>query len=131
MFGDKLLAGQFEVSVDKKCRIFLPAKTGREKGDSVYIAYDDAMEYFKLYGSAAIQEVFSHYDQLVLEAKTPEERLYYKREGYKFCKSILKEAAVDTQGRMSLNSIVEPDEKVTLIGAGNHMILERKKNNNK
>ena len=38
---------------------------------------------------------------------------------------------MDTQGRMSLNSIVEPDEKVTLIGAGNHMILERKKNNNK
>ena len=130
MLGDKLLAGQFEVSVDDKSRIFLPTKTGREQGDLVFILYDALMEHYKLYSAGALEKIFEHYNRLIVEAKTEEEKINYKREHLKFCKSILKEVSVDAQGRMTLNPVVQPAEKISLIGAGDHLILERKKDHN-
>ena len=33
MFGDKILLGQSDIVIDDKSRMFLPARTNREKGD--------------------------------------------------------------------------------------------------
>jgi len=127
MFGDKLLVGQYELSIDEKNRIIIPAGTAREKDDLIFVVYDESIDCYKLYAKQAIEEMFKTLKKAILDSKTEEERICNKKEYLMFCKNILRERRVDIQGRVVLGKIVEPGDKVNLIGCGDHFILERKK----
>ena len=127
MFGDKMLIGQFEVLLDDKARMFIPAKFDSEKGDALVLMYDAHINCYRIYNKSKIEEKFKQLDDLILSAKTEEELAGYKLIFFNFCKSILKECAVDSQNRISLGNGFVPREKLQIIGANDHAILERKK----
>lgn len=122
-----MLIGQFEVQVDNKARIFIPSKFDSEKGDALVLLHDSLLNCYELYNKNTIEEKFKQLDDLILSAQTEEELARYKLIFYDFCKSILKECVVDSQSRISLGNEFSAHEKLQVIGAYDHAILERKK----
>lgn len=126
MFGDKTLIGQGEINLDHKSRVFIPAKTGREENDVLALMYDNDIECYRLYNVTTLEKTFREYEKLILEAKTNEEQVMYKKRALEFYKSIVKECIVDAQGRTSFKDCFEANTKVETIGAGDHLILKSK-----
>ena len=123
-----MILGHYEVSTDDKCRIFVPANVGSEKNDILALMFDEELGCHKLYHANTIKSYFDSLDNLMSNAKSDEELKKYMLWSYKLSKSILKECVVDGQRRIFLGNIFTPNEQLLLMGANNHLILERKKN---
>ena len=122
-----MLVGQFEVTVDDKHRIILPAKTNSEKDDCLVLMYDDMIECYRIYNKTTIEKRFKELDQLILSSKSKKEERRYKIMSLEFSKSILRDFVVDSQRRIALGSEFEYKEKLSLIGGNDHLILERRR----
>ena len=127
MFGDKMLIGQYEVTVSKNSRIVMPSKTNCEENDHLILIYDDILDCYSIYSKITFEEKFKNLDNMVFSAKTEREFRLRKLIFYNFCKNMLCECIVDKQRRINLKSNFMPAEKLLLIGANDHLILERKK----
>ena len=126
MFGDKLLFGQTKNRVDSNKRIFLPAKSGREKGDVVFLLYDRDINEYKVFPYFVIESKFKKYDDLISSAKSSSELKEYKLILNEFANSIIRSCIVDSQGRIILSDDFVANEEITVIGSGNHLILKKK-----
>lgn len=127
MFGDKILLGQSDIVIDDKSRMFLPARTNREKGDNLVLLYDSTLECYKIYSVSAIEETFDRLEKLLDGAKSEQEEAWCKKRLFDFSKSILKECTVDSEGRIALGTTINPNSSALIIGARDHLILQLKK----
>lgn len=131
MLDKKLLFGQTTNKIDKRNRIFLPAYTGREKGEVVFIVYDNDINEYKIVPKSVIEAEYKDLEFLVNSAYDLQTLREYKLRIVDFANSILKEVTVDDQGRILLPDCLTSCDDITIIGAGNHLILRQEKNNEK
>ena len=124
MFGEKLLVGQSNHNIDNKNRLFLPAGTGREKSDIVYLCYDKEIDTYTIYPEKIIQEKFVKLQKMVDEAKSVEELKQYKLMLLEFSLSIMRAAEVDAGGRITVGNEFSQFESVNIIGGGDHLMLK-------
>lgn len=123
MFGDKILAGEYVYYIDEKNRMFLPANTGREKGDTVYLCYDNDIECYTIYSEKAMKGILNGYKEKIDSAKNIDELKQYKLMLLEYSKSILKQCVVDAQGRIVLHSDIIPNQNVHIIGSHDYLVL--------
>ena len=124
MFGDIPIIGKNEVNVDSKGRIFIPAYTKREKGETLVLCKDNDLNIHVIYSSKRIEESLEKIDKKIENAKTDKERVKYKKAKYEILKSIIKTANVDSQGRMLIGLEFKEYEKVLTIGNYDSLIIE-------
>ena len=126
MFGDVLIAGRYNVSVDQKHRIIIPAQTKREPGETIYVVYEESLDRYILYSQKTMKELFDKIDDLILNAKSKDEVLDYKIKLLELANSVVHTTTVDKQGRIQLRDCIGDDKKASLIGGGNHLIITNK-----
>ena len=127
MLGEKLLFGQTTSIIDKQRRLNLSAKTEREEGEVVYLVYDNYIDEYKIVPYAIIKDEFENYQNLIKSANSAKDLKKYKLLLNTFADSIKKECKVDPQGRIILSDDFDKNELITVIGAGNHLVLRRTK----
>ena len=123
MFGEKILAGQHDYSIDSKNRMYLPTQSGREPGDSVYLCYDTDIECYTIYSEKSISEKLDKYTLKIDSAKNSEELKEYKLMYLEFAKSIIKVCTVDSAGRIALPNDFVPNQVVHVVGSKDHLVL--------
>ncbi len=124
MFGDVPIIGKSEVNVDPKGRIFVPAYTKREKGETLVLCKDNDLDVYVIYSSKKIEEILETIDKKIENSKTDEERIRYKKERLEILKSIIKMANLDKQNRMLIGLEFKEYEKVLTIGNYDSLIIE-------
>ena len=128
MFGEELMLGQIEMSVDDKGRIIIPASTKREVGEKLILIYDEVLNVYEVYSLNKLSEKFQTLNNLILNAKNKREENIYKKRLYQFSKSILRSQKIDLQVRISMGKEFKEIKKVLCIGAYDHLIIEPVKN---
>ena len=123
MFGENTLAGQYDYFADEKNRMFLPRKTGREKGNVVYFCYDKDIEHYVIYSELEILKKMDAFDEKIDSAKTVEELKQYKLMSLEFANSIIKKCSVDAAGRIVLPKEISGPTNIHMVGAGKCLIL--------
>ena len=134
MFGDRTLLGTYEVSVDSKNRIALPAKTNREAGDELVLVFDKDVEKYAIHKLKDIENKIKYYDDRIDITNSEDEIKKLKTEEYKYAKAVKDLLTVDVQGRIILTSNFSKYTKLTLVGCGNVMYIDsgkEKKTNTK
>ena len=126
MFGDKLLLGKFDITVDKARRIILPPKTCREKDDYLALIFNDLLDVYEIYKASDLINVFYEMRNLALTAKSDNDRETHSEAYISFGEKV-KGLTVDAQGRVTLGEPFLPQEQIELIGVCDHLILKRKK----
>lgn len=124
MFGEELILGQTEMSVDDKSRVVIPASTKREVGEKLILIYDESLEIYEIYSINKLREKFEKINTLIIESKNKNEEIQYKKKLCELSKSVLKIQKVDTQGRITIGKNFEGVKKVLCIGAYDHLIIE-------
>ena len=124
MFGDIPIIGKNEVNVDSKGRIFVPAYTKREKGETLVLCKDNDLNIHVIYSFKRIEESLEKIDKKIENSKTDEERIRYKKERLEILKSIIKMANLDKQNRMLIGLEFKEYEKVLTIGNYDSLIIE-------
>lgn len=124
MFGEEILLGQNELKVNSKGRIFIPADTKREQGEKLILLYNEELGVHEIYSVKTIEEMFKKLNDNILNSKTKEEEIVYKKRLYQLSKSILRCEKVDCQGRILTGKVFEGQEKVLSIGVQDHLIIE-------
>ena len=124
MFGDIPIIGKNEVNVDSKGRIFIPAYTKREKGETLVLCKDNDLNIHVIYSFKRIEESLEKIDKKIENSKTDEERIRYKKERLEILKSIIKMANLDKQNRMLIGLEFKEYEKVLTIGNYDSLIIE-------
>ena len=128
MFGEESILGRNELTVDKKGRIFIPADTKREQGESLVLVYNKDLETYEIYSSNKFSEILDILNNKILNATSKQEKIYYQKELFEISKSILICSKVDAQGRFLTGKVFEGQEKVLSIGCHDHLIIEKLKN---
>ena len=123
MFGSKILAGHYDFSIDFKNRMFLPAQTGREQGNVVYVCYDKDIECYTIYSEKSIADNLDKFNKKIDSAQTSEELKNYKLMYLEFANSIIKVCTVDSQGRIVLPVEIASNQNVHIVGSGDHLVL--------
>lgn len=125
MFGDNILLGQWEVAQDSKKRIIIPLETGRQLNDELAFIYNENLNVCEIYSKKNIEEKQEQLLSKIRKAKNTKERIECEKELYNFWKSILRIEKLKSQGRMHIGNVFEGQEKVLVIGANDHLIIER------
>ena len=124
MFGDRTLLGTYEVSVDSKNRIILPAKTGREVGEELVLAYDEDLKKYFIYKLSDVEDKIKYYEDIIEITSSEEEIVKLKSKEYEYAKRLKDILTVEKQGRIKLNSDLGKYKKLILIGCGNNIYIE-------
>jgi len=127
MFGEEKILGQIEATIDDKNRLILPIFTKREKDDNLVLIEDKDFNIFRIYTFEQISKIFEKINDNLLKATTEKEIKKYKKQTYNLSKSILKSSKVDKLGRVAVGETFSEIDKVNVIGAYDHVILELKK----
>ena len=128
MFGDEKLFGQRTQILDgDHNRLALCVETKREPGEILVLIKDEDKIVFRLYSANTITKLYDELNEKILNAKTMEEINFYKDRVIELSKTIIRKPKVDTSGRVVLGSDFDGIEKVNVIGACDHLILELKK----
>lgn len=127
MFGEEEMFGQTVQTIDKKTRLILPSLTKREEGDKLLLIEDKELNIYRIFRKEIISGVFAKNNEDLLNAKKSEEILKIKKELLELSKKVLKSLEVDKNGRVVLGENFKNAEKVNVIGASDHIILELKK----
>jgi len=128
MFGDKSIFGQNELTIDSKGRIFIPANTQREQGEELVMLYNGNLNAYEVYSVKKLEERFEEINNLIINATSKKDKLYYQKFLCELSKSILRKEKIDSQGRFLTGKIFEGYEKVLSTGAYDHLIIEPIKN---
>lgn len=128
MFGEELMLGQIEMSIDYKGRVIIPVSTKREVGEKLILIHDESLDIYEIYSLSKLTEKFEKLNNLILDAKNKKEENMYKKKLYQFSKSILRSQKIDLQGRISMGKEFKDIKKVLCIGAYDHLIIEPVKN---
>ena len=121
---NNLLVGQTTSKIDSKYRLFIPRTIVRNMVESFVIVYDEEMNCFKLYDKEVIKLELERLEGIYKCAVDEDAKRKAKIEYYHFCKTILREAILDQQGRVTLPSTIDPKTEVTVIGAGDHLLIQ-------
>ena len=127
MFGEERMFGQSEQIIDKKTRLVLPSYTKREEGEKLLLIEDKELNIYRIFRKEVISGVFDINNEKLLNVKKSSEILKIKKELLKLSKMVLKSLEVDKNGRVILGETFKNIEKVNVIGASDHIILELKK----
>lgn len=127
MFGEERMFGQSEQIIDKKTRLVLPSYTKREEGEKLLLIEDKELNIYRIFRKEIISGVFDINNEKLLNVKKSSEILKIKKELLKLSKMVLKSLEVDKNGRVILGETFKNIEKVNVIGASDHIILELKK----
>lgn len=125
MFGEEPILGQNELTLDKKGRIFIPAHTKREQGESLVLIYDKDLDIYEIYSKAKYSEILEILTKKYLAAETKLEEIKYKKKIYEIGKSVLRESKIDSQGRFLTGNIFEGEDKLLSIGCHDHLKIEK------
>ena len=131
MLSDNLFFGQSVNKIDSKGRIYLPAHSGREKGETVYVLYDSDVNEYKVVPASVVADEFKKLEGMIDASCNTEMLRECKSRLIEFSASILAECIVDGSGRILLPETLGKDVQVTLIGCGNHFVLRPHKNTEK
>ena len=124
MIGDNILLVQWEVVKDSKNRIVIPMETGREPNEELVLTYNKELGIYEVYSKRNIEERQEQLLYKASNAKTKIERIECEIELYEFCKSILRIQKINKQGRLQLGNSFKGKEKILVIGANDHLIIE-------
>ena len=124
MFGEDAIFGQTELKIGDKGRICIPANTQREIGEKLVLVHNKNLNLYEIYSIEKLENRFKKLNDLIMNAKTEKDRIFYEKMFYEFSKSILRSECVDTQGRILTGKIFEGYEKVLSTGAYDHLIIE-------
>lgn len=129
MFGEESMYGQKEVSIDEKGRMLLPAYTKREKGDKLFLIYDEDICLYQIFNFSTYDDIVNKLQNNYLNANNKMDEIYYKKRICEVSKSIISSLKVDSQGRVKIGKIYGQN-KVLCIGSCDHVILHPTKNSN-
>ena len=127
MFGKEKMFSTAEQILYNKTRLNIPSYTKREEGDKFLIIKDRDLNIFRIYNVKVISKIYDKINNKLNKAKTIEEKIKFKKEIYKFSKTIINSATVSKTEKFVLGEKFKNILKVNLIGAGDHLILELKK----
>ena len=130
MFGDNLLVGVHQYKIDSKGRMFLPASTGREYGEKVYLVYDNELETYAIYPDKVLREMMKKYDDQIPKSSSTAELKFNKEKLEEFSRNVLGSFAVDTQGRICFGNKLDYEGQIDIVGAYNRLILRFPKKTN-
>ncbi len=117
MFGDKVLIGYSNTSVDDKKRLYLPKFTCAEAGERLIVIPED--DRLAIYSS----EVLEEYVDIIDSIKDFKERKSFLKEFREYCESIISEVTVDNSKRITLSNIEFYDNNITVQGSGDRIII--------
>lgn len=124
MFGDETLIGLSKVNVDCKGRMFLPAKTKREKGDKLVLVYDKDIDKYIIYKLEDIESSLKFFSEKINKESSALKIVEWKKRELEFSRSILKNLTVDAQGRIQLMEPLTNYKSLILVGCRDHLIIE-------
>ena len=117
MFGDKVLIGYSNTTVDDKKRLFLPKFTCAEAGEKLIVIPED--DRLAIYSSSVLDEYVDRIDSI----KDFKERKTFLTEFREYCESIITEVTVDKAKRISLSNIEFNDRNIIVQGSGDRIII--------
>ncbi len=130
MFGDELILGVKELTIDNKGRIFLPKKSGCETGDKIVFASSDE-GLITLYNYTAIENKIKYYNRRINASENIKFIEAMQNEMKKVYASCLGTGNVDKQGRVTIPAhIIEEyglSETVIAQGCGKGLTLFKSK----
>ena len=106
MFGDNYMAFRQEVAVDEKYRIFIPSKTGVEKGEILYLTYSSDMTHFIISKAKYILTKIEQLQKACLDTKDIELYQELTKDREYFSGLIIQILKVDSQKRVLLGKEV-------------------------
>jgi DNA-binding transcriptional regulator/RsmH inhibitor MraZ len=117
MFGDKIIIGYSNSSVDEKKRIILPKFTGAAPGDKLIVIPEDNR--LAIYSSYILEEYVDKIDEI----KDFREKKELLKEFREYCESVIAEVIVDKSKRIALSNIDFNDNKVIVRGSGDRVVI--------
>ncbi len=117
MFGDKVLIGYSNTTVDDKKRLFLPKFTCAEAGEKLIVIPED--DRLAIYSSEVLEEYVDRIDSI----KDFKERKLFLKEFREYCESVIGEVTVDKAKRISLSNIEFNDRNIIVQGSGDRIII--------
>ena len=117
MFGDKIIIGYSNSSVDEKKRIILPKFTGVAPGDKLIVIPEDNR--LAIYSSYILEEYVDKIDEI----KDFREKKELLKEFREYCESVIAEVTVDKSKRIALSNIDFNDNKVIVRGSGDRVVI--------
>ena len=117
MFGDNIIIGYSNSSVDEKKRIILPKFTGAAPGDKLIVIPEDNR--LAIYSSYILEEYVDKIDEI----KDFREKKELLKEFREYCESVIAEVIVDKSKRIALSNIDFNDNKVIVRGSGDRVVI--------
>lgn len=124
MFGDEVILGQSQLTVDQKGRVFIPPYTKREEGDRLVLFYDNDLNVYEIHSFDEIKKEISKIKNKIENSKTKLEKIEYKKELYEYSKSILMCSRVDKNGRALFSDVFKPGSTLLSIGCKDYLTIE-------
>jgi len=125
MFGENIILGQAEASLDGKNRIILPKFTGAEEGDKLVIV--DEIDFLSIYS----EEVFTKQIELLEAELNQSQNITELRRNnlrlLRYYRRILKRVTCDKYHKINLGLVKNNKNKIICIGAKDHLIIQAKK----
>lgn len=126
MFGDKLIIGSKECSIDSKRRFFIPKSVCAEANDELVfcITQEDNLV---VYNITSLNKTIESYESKIKDSENLEFIKAMKEEMEKVYASCLCSSKVDKQGRVIISQEVceqfEIEDTIITQGLGNSMLL--------
>ena len=117
MFGDKVLIGYSNTSVDDKKRLFLPKFTCAEAGEKLVVIPED--DKLAIYSTETLNNYLDKIDS-IKDFREKKEILKKFRE---YCESIITEVTVDKTKRITLSNIDFNDNNIIVQGSGDRIVI--------
>ncbi len=125
MFGEELILGYREVSLDDKGRIFIPKFTGVEKGDKISIV-ENGSSSLRLYNLMYMQRLINELNQKSNSEEQERIQLLSDRLHLLYY-SYLATSKIDSQGRMTIPQDIAREygfkDKAYMQGCGSNLTI--------
>lgn len=112
MFGEDLMIGKRETTIDGKNRVILGASTYAEKGDNLAILLSKDKTYLKVFRRELIETEIKRLLELGKAAKTLEEQEYVEQKLSLYKDSLVSLPKVEAQRRLSIPKEVVEELKL-------------------
>ena len=124
MFGDKPMFGKTKLIIDDEIRIVLPEYTNSEPGEELIILNNRELKIYEIYSMKRLEEKYKELNNIIFNAKSKKERIFYEKWLLELSKSVLENLIVSNDGKIKLGEKFKEYNEVMCTGAYDRLIIE-------